>query len=174
MDSLHQEIDELTSRTSRFYVPVPNKRIVIEDFIKGFIRFQAAVRWADFFRNRSDSSTPDSNRMHLSLHTNLRPSRKKSPPIGSKDAEAFLEEVPVDAERLKKAVGEEDYYNAYQAAHKMKPTVDLFELGVLQDLIVVQDWGKFEKHGEDCSRELELVLTAVENATAELKEDFNL
>ena len=89
-------------------------------------------------------------------------------------AAAFLEEVPVDAERLKKAVAEEDYYNAYQAAHKMKPTVDLFELGVLQDLIVVQDWGKFEKTGEDCTRELELVLSAVEKATAELKEDFNI
>lgn len=89
-------------------------------------------------------------------------------------AEAFLEEVPVDAERLKNAVGEGDYYNAYQAAHKMKPTIDLFELGVLQDLIVVQDWGKFEKQGEDCSNELELVLSAVANASAELKEDFNL
>lgn len=89
-------------------------------------------------------------------------------------AAAFLEEVPVDAERLKKAVAENDYYNAYQAAHKMKPTIDLFELGVLQDLIVVQDWGKFEKVGEDCSRELQLVLTAVENATAELKQDFNI
>ncbi|MCK8479639.1 Hpt domain-containing protein [Psychroserpens algicola] len=89
-------------------------------------------------------------------------------------AEAFLEEVPVDAERLKKAVAEEDYYNTYQAAHKMKPTVDLFELGVLQDLIVVQDWGKFEKVGEDCSNELEIVLTAVEKASAELKEDFNI
>ncbi|NRA91288.1 MAG: Hpt domain-containing protein [Psychroserpens sp.] len=89
-------------------------------------------------------------------------------------AEAFLEEVPVDAERLKKAVAEEDYFNAYQAAHKMKPTVDLFELGVLDDLIIVQDWGKFEKVGEDCTRELHHVLTAVENATAELKRDFNL
>ncbi|RKE92210.1 Hpt domain-containing protein [Ichthyenterobacterium magnum] len=89
-------------------------------------------------------------------------------------AAAFLEEVPVDAERLKKAVAETDYYNTYQAAHKMKPTIDLFELGVLQDLIVVQDWGKFEKAGEDVSSQLELVLTAVENATAELKNDFNL
>ena len=89
-------------------------------------------------------------------------------------AEAFLEEVPEDAERLKKAVAEEDFYNTYQAAHKMKPTIDLFELGVLQDLIVVQDWGKFEKVGEDCSKQLHIVLTAVEEATAELKEDFNL
>ncbi|WP_299225000.1 Hpt domain-containing protein [uncultured Psychroserpens sp.] len=89
-------------------------------------------------------------------------------------AAAFLEEVPVDAERLKTAVAEHDYYNAYQAAHKMKPTVDLFELGVLQDLIVVQDWGKFEKTGEDCSKELDVVLSAVENATQEIKTDFNL
>ena len=89
-------------------------------------------------------------------------------------AAAFLEEVPVDAERLKIAVAEQDFYNTYQAAHKMKPTIDLFELGVLQDLITVQDWGKFEKGGEDCSKELQLVLTAVENVTAEIKQDFNL
>ncbi|MFT4781428.1 MAG: HPt (histidine-containing phosphotransfer) domain-containing protein [Psychroserpens sp.] len=89
-------------------------------------------------------------------------------------AEAFLGEVPEDAERLKKAVAESDYYNTYQAAHKMKPTIDLFELGVLEDLIVVQDWGKLEKAGEDCSRELELVLAAVSQASAEIKEDFDL
>ncbi len=89
-------------------------------------------------------------------------------------AAAFLEEVPEDAERLKAAVAVNDYYTAYQAAHKMKPTIDLFELGVLQDLIVVQDWGKFEKRGEDISKELELVLAAVEKATEEIKTDFNL
>ena len=89
-------------------------------------------------------------------------------------AEAFLEEVPEDAQRLKKAVAESDYYNTYQAAHKMKPTIDLFELGVLEDLIIVQDWGKLEKAGEDCSHQLELVLTAVDQATAEIKEDFDL
>ena len=60
-------------------------------------------------------------------------------------AAAFLEEVPADAERLKNAVAEQKIITTYQAAHKMKPTIDLFELGVLQDLIVVQDWGKFEQ-----------------------------
>ncbi|TYA54813.1 Hpt domain-containing protein [Formosa maritima] len=89
-------------------------------------------------------------------------------------AAAFLEEVPEDAERLEKAVAENDYYNAYQAAHKMKPTIDLFELGVLQDLIEVQDWGKFEKTGVDISEKLEIVLAAVNNATEEIKVDFNL
>ncbi|MEZ4856685.1 MAG: Hpt domain-containing protein [Gelidibacter sp.] len=89
-------------------------------------------------------------------------------------AVAFLEEVPEDASKLKSAVAEKDYYNAYQAAHKMKPTIDLFELGVLQDLIEVQDWGKFEKKGEDISKQLQLVLEAVENASNEIRKDFNL
>lgn len=89
-------------------------------------------------------------------------------------AEAFLEEVPEDADRLKKAVAEGDFYNAYQAAHKMKPTIDLFELGVLDALIEVQDWGKFEKVDLDVTSQLEIVITAVENTVAEMKSDFNL
>ena len=89
-------------------------------------------------------------------------------------AAAFLEEVPEDAERLKKAVAEKDYYNAYQAAHKMKPTIDLFELGVLDVLIEVQDWGKFEKRDMDVSSQLAIVLSAIDHTVAEIKSDFNL
>ncbi len=36
----------------------------------------------------------------------------------------------------------------------MKPTIDLFELGVLDILIEVQDWGKFEKRDLDVSSQL--------------------
>jgi HPt (histidine-containing phosphotransfer) domain-containing protein len=89
-------------------------------------------------------------------------------------AEAFLEEVSVDAERLKKAVAEKDYEDTYQAAHKMKPTIDLFELGVLDALIEVQDWGKFTKKDEDVTDKLDIVIAAVDMALAEIKSDFNL
>lgn len=89
-------------------------------------------------------------------------------------AAAFIEEVPVDAERLKKAVAEKDYYDTYQAAHKMKPTIDLFELGVLDTLIEVQDWGKFEKKDLDITTQLAIVISAVDKTTAEIKSDFNL
>ena len=89
-------------------------------------------------------------------------------------AAAFLDEVPEDAARLKKAVAEADYYTTYQAAHKMKPTIDLFELGVLDDLITVQDWGKDEKGSEDVSSQLQIVLDAVERASKEIKKDFDL
>lgn len=86
----------------------------------------------------------------------------------------FLEEVPEDAALLKAAVANKDYKAVYQSAHKMKPTIDLFELGVLDDLIEVQDWGRFEKVGEDVSHKLQIVLTAVDKAVEEIKLDFNV
>ena len=89
-------------------------------------------------------------------------------------AAAFIEEVPEDAERLRIAVPQGDFKETYQAAHKMKPTIDLFELGVLDSLIVVQDWGKNEESNKDVTAQLEIVLTAVENATNEIKADFGL
>ncbi|WP_242119736.1 Hpt domain-containing protein [Aestuariivivens sediminicola] len=89
-------------------------------------------------------------------------------------AETFVEEVSEDVERLKAAVAKKDYHNAYQAAHKMKPTIDLFELGILDDLIEVQDWGKFQKTEMDISDKLHIVTTAVDHALAEIKSDFNL
>lgn len=89
-------------------------------------------------------------------------------------AEAFLEEVPADAQLLQTAVISKDYLATYLSAHKMKPTIDLFELGVLEDLIEVQDWGKFEQKENDISKKLDIVLKAVENAVEEIKTDFNL
>lgn len=89
-------------------------------------------------------------------------------------AETFIEEVSVDVERLKAAVAVKDYQDAYQAAHKMKPTVDLFELGVLDVLIEVQDWGKFTQTDVDITEKLNIVTDAVDKALAEIKVDFNL
>lgn len=89
-------------------------------------------------------------------------------------AEAFLEEVPEDAKKLEMAVEQGDFYTAYQAAHKMKPTIDLFDLGVLDTLIEVQDWGKFEKKDLDVTPQLHKVLKAINSAVLEIKSDFNL
>tara|TARA_R110002073_G_scaffold159955_1_gene315393 strand:+ start:4018 stop:4359 length:342 start_codon:yes stop_codon:yes gene_type:complete len=89
-------------------------------------------------------------------------------------AMTFLEEVPEDAKLLETAVVSKDYLAAYKSAHKMKPTIDLFELGVLDDLIEVQDWGKFEQRDKDISNKLDIVLNAVERAVEEIRSDFNL
>ena len=89
-------------------------------------------------------------------------------------AETFLEEIGEDSERLKKAVVEKNYHETYQIAHKMKPTIDLFELGVLDTLIEVQDWGKFTKTDVDITTQLDIVITAIDKTLAEIKSDFNL
>lgn len=89
-------------------------------------------------------------------------------------AQTFLEEVPEDATILEQAVNNKDYLQTYQTAHKMKPTVDLFELGVLDDLIEVQDWGKFEQAEKDISHKLKIVLMAINQTVEEIKSDFNL
>ncbi|MEJ6791509.1 MAG: Hpt domain-containing protein [Lacinutrix sp.] len=89
-------------------------------------------------------------------------------------AQAFLEEVPADAILLKQAVDNNNKPQTYQVSHKMKPTIDVFELGVLDKLIEIQDWAKLAKEGEDVSAQLVIVLEAIEKATAEIKADFNL
>ncbi len=89
-------------------------------------------------------------------------------------AETFLVEVPEDAIILEQAVNEKNYLQTYQTAHKMKPTVDLFEMGVLDDLIEVQDWGKLEQKDKDISHKLRIVLMAVNQTVEEIKSDFNL
>ncbi len=89
-------------------------------------------------------------------------------------AQTFLEEVPEDATILKESVSNKDYFQTYQTAHKMKPTIDLFELGVLDDLIEVQDWGKFEQREKDISHKLSIVLMAINQTVEEIKFDFNL
>lgn len=89
-------------------------------------------------------------------------------------ASTFLEEVPEDARILKISVDSRDFLATYKTAHKMKPTIDLFELGVLDDLIEVQDWGRHEQKEKNISPKLDKVLEAIARATTEIKEDFNL
>lgn len=86
----------------------------------------------------------------------------------------FLEEVPQDAVALEEAVSKKEYQQTYQIAHKIKPTIDLFELDVLHDLIEVQDWGKYEKKEMDISSNLKAVLKAIKKASKKLKKEFNL
>jgi len=79
-------------------------------------------------------------------------------------AMTFLDEVPEDAKLLQIAVVSKDYLAAYKSAHKMKPTIDMFELGVLDDLIEVQEWGRLEQRDKDISDKLDIVMIAIENA----------
>lgn len=89
-------------------------------------------------------------------------------------AAAFLEEVPEAVNLIKEGVQNFDFKKAYENAHKIKPTVQMFELGIYNDVITLQDWGKFEQKDKDVTLPLEKVIEVVKIVVKEIKSDFNL
>ncbi len=89
-------------------------------------------------------------------------------------ASAFLEEVPEAVIQIGKGLAEKDFQKVYQNAHKIKPTIQLFDIPVYNDVIVLQDWGKFEQEEKNVLPTFERVSIVVKNVVAELKSDFKL
>ncbi len=89
-------------------------------------------------------------------------------------AEAFLEEVPEAILLMKEGLVNKNFKQVYQNAHKIKPTVEMFGLPIYQEVIVLQDWGKFEQLGTDVINEYNKISELVSKVVAELKSDFNL
>lgn len=85
----------------------------------------------------------------------------------------FIEEMPKDAAALEQSYNDEDYEQVYQFAHKMKPTVDLFGLGVLDEVIFIQDWGKFKKSDVSINKQMVVVLDRIKAVVEDLKEKFS-
>jgi len=89
-------------------------------------------------------------------------------------AAAFLEEVPEAIVQINEGVGNKDFTQVYQNAHKIKPTIQMFDIAILDDVIVLQDWGKFEKGNDDVSSQQERVTAVINAVVLELKSDFSL
>ncbi len=89
-------------------------------------------------------------------------------------ATAFLEEVPQAIDQISNGLDKNDCMLVYQNAHKIKPTIQMFEIGVLDDLLVIQDWGKFEKTSEDVSSQFKRVSSVIKIVASEIKSDFSL
>ena len=86
----------------------------------------------------------------------------------------FLEEVPEDLAKLKNAFNDKDFNGVYQNAHKIKPTVEMFNLGVMNEIIAVQEWGRLKKKNEDISVFMEIVSKKINTVKEELIKDFQL
>lgn len=89
-------------------------------------------------------------------------------------AAAFVEEVPEAIALIKEGLAKKNYEQVYQNAHKIKPTIQMFELPIYNEIIVIQDWGKFEQAGKDVSKTFNKVNILIQAVTKELKSDFNL
>lgn len=85
---------------------------------------------------------------------------------------AFLEEVPHDVAQLKIAIKEEDFKNIYHYSHKMKPTIDMFNIPVLDDVIAVQDLAKEEKIDATLHTKIQHIESVINTVVSELKSDF--
>lgn len=89
-------------------------------------------------------------------------------------AAAFLEEVPEAIDQINQGLINKDFSQVYQNAHKIKPTIQLFDIDVFEDVLVLQDWGKFEQKNVDVTVEFERVNAVIKTVILELKSDFSL
>jgi hypothetical protein len=89
-------------------------------------------------------------------------------------AVAFLEEVPDAVAQIEEGIKAADYTKVYQNAHKIKPTIQLFDIPVFEDVLVIQDWGKLEQKDKSIATEFERLSAVVKAVTSELKSDFKL
>lgn len=89
-------------------------------------------------------------------------------------AAAFLEEVPEAVSEIENGINKCNFGKVYQNAHKIKPTIQLFDIPVYDNLIVIQDWGKFEQHDKDITNEFKQFSTVIKVVISELKSDFEL
>jgi len=89
-------------------------------------------------------------------------------------AAAFLEEVPEAIAQINEGISNKDFTQVYQNAHKIKPTIQMFDIAILDDVIVLQDWGKLEKENDDVSTQQERVTAVINAVVSELKSDFSI
>lgn len=87
----------------------------------------------------------------------------------------FMEEVPPELKNIKEGFKENDHKRVYQAAHKIKPTLDL--LGIDQgyeDVLAIEAWTKTEGKKKEIKEVVKSLRHKVKQAMKELKKDFEL
>ncbi|AIY13428.1 MULTISPECIES: Hpt domain-containing protein [Cellulophaga] len=88
---------------------------------------------------------------------------------------AFLDEVPEDLEQLEVAIGQKNYSNIYQLAHKIKPNVDL--LGMEQTraaALDIENIGKVGDENPSLDQIFPILKKDIHQVISELKKDFGL
>ena len=59
--------------------------------------------------------------------------------------QTFFEEIPPDLEGMNQAVTQDNPAQAYQYAHKMKPNLQMFGLGLMPQIKILEEWSKSGK-----------------------------
>ncbi|MGB7843939.1 MAG: Hpt domain-containing protein [Salinimicrobium sp.] len=88
--------------------------------------------------------------------------------------QTFVEEIPPDLEAMNRAVADDDPAQAYQYAHKMKPNLQMFGLGLMPQIKVLEEWSKAGKNKAEVEEAVEIITTRYKQAEIDLKKDFKL
>ena len=83
----------------------------------------------------------------------------------------FVEEIPMDLEQLAVAVVEGNRAMVHEYSHKIKPTVDMFGLSCLYDVLVLEAWGKSDDQ-MDINEHFMRVQEDLQKAVEQLKADY--
>lgn len=86
--------------------------------------------------------------------------------------ETFLEEIPSDLESMETSVKSGDAAMAYQYAHKMKPSFQLFDIEVLTYIKILESWSQDAIGQEEATFALNTILQKSSLAIEEMKKDF--
>lgn len=85
--------------------------------------------------------------------------------------EMFITEIPKDLEHLAVAIIDDDRERVHEYAHKMKPSIDMFGLECLSDILIIEAWGK-SKDEMDIKEHFMRVNQELDMALIQLKRDF--
>ncbi len=83
----------------------------------------------------------------------------------------FITEIPRDLEHLAVAVIEDDRTRVHDYAHKMKPSIDMFGLKCLNDILIMEAWGRSDDE-MDIKEHFMRVNQELDMALIQLKRDF--
>ena len=87
----------------------------------------------------------------------------------------FVSEIPNDLLQLKEAINEKMHKEAYQFAHKIKPSLDLMGMKLaFEEILEVESWGKREGKRKEIKATFNSIESQIEKAVKEITKDFNL
>lgn len=88
--------------------------------------------------------------------------------------QTFLEEIPPDLEGMNQAITQDNPAQAYQYAHKMKPNFQMFGLGLMDQIKVLEGWAKVGDSKEGVNEAARIITDRYKKAERDLKADFDL
>lgn len=87
----------------------------------------------------------------------------------------FVQEVPKDLLQMKAAINEKMHEQAYQFAHKIKPSLDLLGMTIAyEENICVENWTRENGKKKEIKDTFKSLEHHIEKAVKEIKKDFNL